>query len=117
MLAGRGFPFDEEGVRILVARAYDRAFYPEGRWRQLAAVIASPSRKQALASLNLPTLVIHGDDDVLVPLIHGRDTAETIPDAELLVIQGMGHDLPRQVWPRIVAAVAAHMAKAEHRYS
>jgi pimeloyl-ACP methyl ester carboxylesterase len=117
MLAGRGFPFDVEGVRILVARAYDRAFYPEGRWRQLAAVIASPSRKAALTSLKIPTLVIHGDDDVLVPLIHGRDTAESIAGAELLIIQGMGHDLPRQVWPRIVAAVAVHMDKAEQRQS
>ncbi|MBN1613951.1 MAG: alpha/beta hydrolase, partial [Deltaproteobacteria bacterium] len=112
MLAGRGFPFDEEGVRILVARAYDRAFYPEGRWRQLAAVIAAPSRKEALASLKIPTLVIHGDDDVLVPLAHGKDTAESIPDADLLVIAGMGHDLPRQVWPRIVSAVAAHTTRA-----
>lgn len=112
MLAGRGFPFDEEGVRILVTRAYDRAFCPEGRWRQLAAVIAAPSRKAALALLKVPTLVIHGDDDVLVPLSHGKDTACSIAGAELLIIRGMGHDLPRQVWPLIVDAVASHTARA-----
>lgn len=112
-LAGRGFPFDEEGVRILVARAYDRAFYPEGRWRQLAAVIAAPSRKTALADVTVPTLVIHGDDDLLVPVEHGRDTADSIPGAELLIIPGMGHDLPRPAWPLIVEAVGRHTAYAE----
>ena len=112
MLAGRGFPFDEEGVHILVERAYDRSFYPEGRWRQLAAVIAAQSRKGALASLKLPTLVIHGDDDLLVPLIHGRDAADSIAGAKLLIIPGMGHDLPRRIWPLIVERVAEHTANA-----
>jgi pimeloyl-ACP methyl ester carboxylesterase len=112
-LSGKGFPFDEAGVRVLVARAYDRAFYPEGRWRQLAAVIAAPSRKAALAAVKTPTLVIHGDDDVLVPLAHGRDTAASIAGSEFLVVPGMGHDLPRPVWPLIVEAVGRHMVKAE----
>src|SRR5262249_19068233 len=75
--------------------------------RQLTAVVASESRKRALGALRVPTLVIHGSDDPLVPMTCGVETAEAIPGAKLVVIEGMGHDLPRQAWPRIIDAIDA----------
>jgi pimeloyl-ACP methyl ester carboxylesterase len=100
-----GFPFDEERIRGHAAHSFDRAFNPAGAARQLTAVVASGSRKRALASLRVPTLVIHGSDDPLFPVTCGVDTAELIPGAKLVVIEGMGHDLPRQAWPCIVGAI------------
>jgi pimeloyl-ACP methyl ester carboxylesterase len=111
-LSGPGFAFDEERARRVAAALYDRCFYPEGTARQFLALLASGSRRAALAKLTLPTLVVHGDSDPLVPVRHGKDTAEAVPGAELLVIEGMGHELPRETWPRIAAAVAAHTRRA-----
>ncbi len=111
VLSGPGFPFDEERVRSRAARQFDRSFYPEGIARQLTAIVASGNRKPALADVTAPTLVIHGDADPLVPIEGGRDTAEAIPGAELLVIEGMGHDLPPRAWPRIIAAIWDHAQK------
>jgi pimeloyl-ACP methyl ester carboxylesterase len=116
-LAGPGFFFDDERVRDLAAECYDRSFYPQGAVRQLLAIISSGNRKPALARVNLPTLVIHGDSDPLVPVEYGRDTAEAVPGAELLIIEGMGHDLPRGAWRRIVDAIAAHTRRAGTRQS
>jgi pimeloyl-ACP methyl ester carboxylesterase len=107
-----GFPFDEARVRELAARSYDRGFHPAGVARQLVAILASGSRRKDLAALTLPTLVIHGRDDPLVPVEAGLDTAEAVPGAELLVIDGMGHDLPRAVWPRIIDRISALSARA-----
>ena len=112
VLAGPGFPFDEARVRERAARNYDRSFNPEGIARQLAAIIASGSRKQALSAVRAPTLVVHGDADPLVPIEAGHDTVEAVPGAELLVIEGMGHDLPVQVFPRLIAAIHEHAKKA-----
>jgi pimeloyl-ACP methyl ester carboxylesterase len=111
-IAGKGFEIDELAARELAECAYDRCYYPEGTTRQLAAILTAPSRLQALQELAVPTLVIHGSDDALVPLECGRDTAERIPDAELLIIEGMGHDLPEPVWGQITDAVASNAQKA-----
>jgi pimeloyl-ACP methyl ester carboxylesterase len=111
MLAGK-FPPDEARLRARAARAYDRGIHPDGLARQLAAVLVSGSRREALASVRVPALVIHGDADPLVPLEAGLDTAEAIPGAELLVIEGMGHELPPEVWPRVADAIARHARKA-----
>jgi pimeloyl-ACP methyl ester carboxylesterase len=112
-ISGRGFPFDEEWTRELAARRYDRSFYPQGIARQLAAVLAQENRKPDLASVAAPTLVIHGADDPLVPVEGGRDTAEAVPGAELMIIEGMGHDLPHGgAWPRIADAIAEHTRRA-----
>jgi pimeloyl-ACP methyl ester carboxylesterase len=108
-----GFPFDEAHVRERAGRSYDRSAYPAGMARQLAAILVHGSRRARLASVKVPTLVIHGEADPLVPVEGGRDTAAAIPGAELLTIEGMGHDLPPQAWPRIVAAIAAHTERAE----
>jgi pimeloyl-ACP methyl ester carboxylesterase len=113
MIAGTGFPFDVERARRMAARSYDRSFYPVGVARQIAAIMASGNRVPALASVKAPTLVIHGDADPLVPIEGGRDTAQAIPGAELLVIEGMGHEMPPPVWPRIIDAIAGHTEKAE----
>ena len=100
-----GFPFDEARVRARAGRAYDRGFHPQGVARQLVAIVASGSRREALRKLRVPTLVIHGTGDPLVPLACGVDTADAIPGAQRLFIEGMGHDLPRGAWPQIVDAI------------
>jgi pimeloyl-ACP methyl ester carboxylesterase len=110
-LSGPGVAFDEERASRVAAALYDRCFCPEGTARQFLALLASGNRRPALAKLTVPTLVIHGDRDPLVPVEHGEDTARAVPGAELLIIEGMGHNLPREEWPRIVAAIAAHTRK------
>jgi pimeloyl-ACP methyl ester carboxylesterase len=112
-IAGPGFPFDESWLREMTGRAYDRSFYPQGVARQFVAIIAHGNRKPALASVTAPTLVIHGADDPLVLVEGGKDTAEAIPGAELMIIDGMGHDIPHGgAWPHIMEAVVAHTRKA-----
>jgi pimeloyl-ACP methyl ester carboxylesterase len=110
--SGTGFAPDEDWYRKIAAQAYDRAFYPEGVARQLAAVLTQKNRKPDLGSVCVPTLVIHGADDPLVPVEGGKDTAEAIPGAELIIIDGMGHDLPHGgAWPQIVDAIVDHTQK------
>ncbi|MEJ2132965.1 MAG: alpha/beta hydrolase, partial [Gammaproteobacteria bacterium] len=111
VIGSRGFEVDLEDRRRRAAAAYDRSFFPEGVSRQLAAIAAHGNRKPALADVNIPALVIHGRDDPLVPLAGGIDTHEALPDAELLVIGGMGHDLPRGAWPEIVDAISRTTAR------
>lgn len=106
-----GFPFDKERIRERTALSFDRCFHPQGLARQLVAILAHGNRKPALASVTAPTLVIHGADDPLVPVEGGKDTAEAIPGAEILIIEGMGHDLPQDAWSRIVNAITEHTHK------
>jgi pimeloyl-ACP methyl ester carboxylesterase len=99
-IAGHGFPFDERWHRNLASRSYDRAFHPQGVVRQLLTVLAQKNRKPKLRSISAPTLVIHGADDPLVPVDCGMNTAEAIPGAELMILDGMGHDQPHGgAWP------------------
>jgi pimeloyl-ACP methyl ester carboxylesterase len=107
-----GFPFDENDIRSRAARGFDRGFNPAGTVRQLVAILASGNRKAALSAVRVPTLVIHGKDDPLVPFPAAQDTAAAIPGAELLAVDGMGHDMPRAVWPRMVDAISALTARA-----
>ncbi|MFB6819933.1 alpha/beta fold hydrolase [Streptomyces sp. NPDC056347] len=95
-------------LRELAARSYDRAYHPAGMARQLAAMTLSGPRTEGLRGLEVPTLVIHGLDDVLVSPSGGERTAELVPGAELLLLADMGHDRPRPLWPRIIDALAAH---------
>ncbi len=92
--------------------AYDRCWDPEGRARQAMAVGASPSRVEALGGLNVPTLVVHGDADRLVPLDAGRATAAAIPGARFEIVGGMGHDYPPQYWDRLVELISTHAIAA-----
>jgi pimeloyl-ACP methyl ester carboxylesterase len=112
IIGSPGFPFDDTEVRRRAAAAFDRSFYPEGVARQLAAVIASPDRTEALGSVHAPALVIHGEDDALINVSGGRATAAAIPGAELLVIPGMGHSLPPEVWDQLVEAIVANATRA-----
>jgi len=112
-IAGPGFPVDDEWTRKIVAQCYDRCFCPQGIARQLVAIWAHGNRKPALASVKVPTLVIHGTADPLVSVEGGKDTAKAIPGAQLMLIEGMGHDLPHGgAWPRIVEAITGHTLKA-----
>ena len=112
MIGSPGFPPDEERLRELAAATYDRGHHPAGAARQLAAIMASGDRTAELRRLRVPTVVIHGTDDPLVPFRGGLATARAIPGAEFLAIRGMGHDLPSEVWPRIIDAVVANTERA-----
>jgi pimeloyl-ACP methyl ester carboxylesterase len=98
---------DDDAIRARAARAYDRCFCPEGVGRQMTAIMRDGSRSAELAELRLPTLVIHGSRDTLVDPSGGRRTAEVIPGARYLEIDGMGHDYPPAVWREWVAAWSA----------
>jgi len=107
-LAGPGYPPNDARTRELAGRAHDRGLNPAGFGRQLAAILASGSRRGALQSVDIPTLVIHGDADPLVPVEGGMDTARSIPGAKLTIIEGMGHDLPPELWPQMIQAIVDH---------
>jgi len=107
--------FDEDRLRDLAGAAWDRDSDKTGTARQLAAIMASPSRAEALAELAVPTLVIHGTEDKLVQPSGGERTAELIPDAKLVMIDGMGHDLAPPLWPQIVDAIASHATEHADR--
>jgi pimeloyl-ACP methyl ester carboxylesterase len=113
VFTGDGFPYDAEARRELAGRVYDRAFDPAGIARQMAAVVASGSRAEGLAALTVPSLVIHGSSDPLIPLAAGQATADAIPGAQMVVVDGMGHDLPPGAWPPIVEALARHTQRSE----
>jgi pimeloyl-ACP methyl ester carboxylesterase len=104
--------FDEERARIRHTEAYDRCYYPRGTGHQLVAIMASGSRSEALRQLDVPSLVIHGSEDPLVDVSGGERTAECLQGCELLVLEGMGHDLPPYYWPRIVEAVTSLASRA-----
>ncbi|KHK03417.1 alpha/beta fold hydrolase [Desulfovibrio sp. TomC] len=101
-----GFPFEEERARAFLETSYDRSYYPQGMARQNAALMVSGDRRPSLASIKAPTLVIHGAKDPLLPVEAGKDTAQTIPGARLLIIPGMGHDMPKGTWAKIVSAIS-----------
>lgn len=111
-ISGPGFPYDQEWLRDHVAKEYDRSFCPEGAARQLVAILAQKNRKPALSSISTPTLVIHGTDDPLIKVECGKNTAAAIQGAKLMIIDGMGHDLPHGgAWPQIVDAIVEHTIK------
>jgi pimeloyl-ACP methyl ester carboxylesterase len=113
VIGSPGFPFDEEAIRARAGLAYDRAHDPAGVARQMAAIVSSPDRTADLGRVTVPTLVIHGSDDALVNVSGGRATAAAVPGAELVVIEGMGHDLPRALWPELTERITAHVKRAE----
>jgi pimeloyl-ACP methyl ester carboxylesterase len=106
------FEFDEAHKRERAARLFDRGLHPAGSARQLAAIQTAPDRTPALRKLSVPATVIHGEADPLVDISGGRATAKAIPGAELLAIPGMGHDLPREVWPQVIEAIVQTAGRA-----
>ncbi len=113
VIGSPGFELDEADVRWRTGLAYDRAHDPVGVGRQLVAVAASGDRTAALRSVSVPTLVLHGADDPLVDVSGGRATARAIPGAELVVFEGMGHHLPRELWAEIARQVGELVERAE----
>jgi len=105
VIGSPGFPFDEPKVRERAAAGFDRCFCPDGGVRQLAAILSSPDRTPGLGGVHVPSLVIHGAADVLVDRSGGETTAAAIAGATLMVIEGMGHNLPVEVWDRVVDAI------------
>jgi pimeloyl-ACP methyl ester carboxylesterase len=103
---------DEEWVRARAAAAYDRCYCPAGVARQMRAVMHDGSRADALRHVRVPTLVIHGSRDTLIDPSGGRRTAELIPGARYVEIEGMGHDYPRAVWDRWLTEWADLAARA-----
>jgi len=99
--------WDEEWVRSRYAEDYERAHHPAAGPRHMLALVASGERASGLADLSVPALVVHGDADTLIDKSGGERTAELIPDAELLVLEGMGHDLPPNFWSAIIERITA----------
>ena len=106
LIFGTGMAFDAQLARRKAERAVERSYSPEGAVRQLAAIVTAPERTAALGRLTIPTLVIHGDHDPLVPPENGRQTAAALSNPRLIMIPGMGHALPEEVWPEVVDAIA-----------
>jgi pimeloyl-ACP methyl ester carboxylesterase len=109
---GGRYSVDSPELRARIARDYDRSNYAVGTARQMLAIFATGDRTEALRRLSVPTLVIHGTEDSLVTPSGGEATAAAIPGAELLMVDGMGHDFPSELEAQIAAAVAANTRKA-----
>lgn len=105
-----GYPLDESRRRATVIASFRRSNDPAGVTRQFAAIQASGDRTEHLRGIVAPTLVLHGEDDPLMQPAGGKATAAAIPGARLVTYPGMGHDLPRQLWPQIVDEIVAHAA-------
>jgi pimeloyl-ACP methyl ester carboxylesterase len=113
IIGSKRFDLDEERKRERAGRLFDRGIHPAGSARQLAAIVTARDRTETITQIRVPTTVIHGDADPLVDVSGGRATAEAIHGAKLVVIPGMGHDLPRELWPRIVDEIAQTAARAD----
>jgi pimeloyl-ACP methyl ester carboxylesterase len=113
VIGSPGFQRNEQDIRERAGLAWDRGINPAGFARQLAAIYASGDRTPALRSVDVPTLVVHGEDDPLVPLAGGLATAAAIPGAELWTVPGMGHDIPRPLWPTVIGRIGALVDAAD----
>jgi pimeloyl-ACP methyl ester carboxylesterase len=113
VIGSPAYPLDEAAIRERAGIAFDRGHDPAGVARQFVGIQASPDRTAALRELRVPALVIHGSEDPLIDVSGGRATAAAIPDAELVVLDGMGHDLPEALWAEICDRIAGHVARAQ----
>ncbi len=104
-IASPGYPFDEEAHRALVLEETRRAYDPTGFGRQIAAIAAAGDLRPLLAKITVPSLIVHGTDDVLVPAACGKDTASSIRGSEFMLIDGMGHDLPASLYQRVADGI------------
>jgi pimeloyl-ACP methyl ester carboxylesterase len=112
VIGSKGFDGSDEFVRERALRSFDRGYFPEGVARQLLGVIASGDRTAALAKVEVPTLVIHGTADPLIDVSGGKATAAAIPGARLELVEGMGHDLPRPLWPKFIDLIVENTERA-----
>jgi pimeloyl-ACP methyl ester carboxylesterase len=112
LIGSTGFEITDEHLRDRATVLYDRAYHPAGSARQLASIITTADRTEGLRGVTVPTMVIHGEIDQLIDMSGGRAVAAAVPDAELLVVPGMGHDLPTGAWPQIVDAIVRTAKRA-----
>ncbi|HQS17373.1 alpha/beta fold hydrolase [Reyranella sp.] len=106
VISGPGYRTDPTAMRALVERNIDRRYYPPGAARQYLAIMASGPRVDLLKTVKVPTLVLHGEDDPLLPVECGRDVAALVPGAKIETFPGWGHDVPEQMVPKLVASVS-----------
>ena len=114
VIGSPAYPDDENWLRGHIGKNYDRMYYPQGAVRQYAAIMASPPRTEPLKKLRTRALVLHGAADPLIKVEAGRHTAACIPDAELKIIEGWGHNFPRLAIPMLVDHMATFIDKVEH---
>jgi pimeloyl-ACP methyl ester carboxylesterase len=100
-----GYPRPDERTREIAEQTFDRGISPSGTLRQMMAVLTQPNRSARLHGIRVPTMVIHGLADLMVHVSGGRATAAAVPGAELILIEGMGHDLPPELFPTFVDAI------------
>ena len=105
LIGSPGYLVDAETRREMCSLSFDRCYYPAGFTRHVAAIVEDGDRRRRLMKIKAPTLVIHGREDPLVPLAGGIDTAEYVPGADLEIIDGMGHNMPVELWPRIIGLI------------
>ena len=113
IIGSPAYPGQPEVLRERAGMLFDRSFHPVGSARQMAAIMAHGDRGPALRKIDVPALIIHGQSDALVPVEGGIDTHEAIADSELMLIDGMGHNLPPQLWDSIVARISALTARVD----
>ena len=113
LVGSTGFDRDEQYIRERAGRAFDRGYDVRAGGRQLGAIIASGDRTRMLGKIKAPALVIHGSVDKMIRPSGGRATAKAIPGARLMMIDGMGHDLPRGAWPLLLDAISEHARAAD----
>ncbi len=107
IIGSPAYPADPAELRERAAADFDRSFYPVGVARQMAAASVQADRRAALAKVQAPALVIHGNEDPLVPVTGGIDTHEALRRSTLWTVDGMGHDLPKPLWPSIIERISA----------
>ena len=112
VIGSPAYPGDPAFLRERAARLFDRAFHPAGSARQMAAILAHGNRSPALRQIDVPALVIHGKADSLVPVEGGIDTHQAIAGSELMLIEGMGHNLPPELWDEIVDGISGLTGRA-----
>jgi pimeloyl-ACP methyl ester carboxylesterase len=107
VISGPGYPTEPAAMRALVERNIDRRYYPPGAARQYLAIMASGPRVDLLKTVKVPTLVLHGEDDPLLPVECGRDVAALVPGAKIETFPGWGHDVPEQMVPKLVSTISS----------
>ncbi|MCE4538678.1 alpha/beta fold hydrolase [Pelomonas sp. P7] len=112
VIGSPGYPAEPRQLRERIAHGVKRAFRPQAVARQLVAIAADAHRAERLARIEAPTLILHGQDDPLIPVAAAHDLAQRIPDNQLEIIPGWGHDLPEPLWPRLATAIAAVAQRA-----
>ncbi len=114
MIGSPAYPMSDDDVRTLIKAEHKRSSNPAGYMRQIAAIRNAPGRAKLLRSITAPVLIIHGNQDLLVPVSGGIDTAKHIPHAQLALFEGMGHTLPAALLPRFVELIVANTKKVNH---